>query len=101
MNAPADLVKVISTAPDEVMGYKAYTLGSFSFRRDDISRTSAGTPAMDVHFRTPWTLVIFCAHSCETAHGDFFTVASILMRCSVRSITINQWTCMPDRITAP
>ena len=35
MNAPADLAKVIATAPDAVMGYKAYTLGSFSFRRDE------------------------------------------------------------------
>ena len=35
MNAPADLANVIASAPDKTMGYKAFTLGSFTFRRDE------------------------------------------------------------------
>ena len=34
MNAPADIVKVLASAPDGTHGYKSFTLGAFSFRRD-------------------------------------------------------------------
>ena len=35
MNAPADLAQVIASQPDATMGYKSFTLGSFTFRRDE------------------------------------------------------------------
>jgi len=35
MNAPADLAKVIASAPDATLGYRSFTLGSFKFRRDE------------------------------------------------------------------
>jgi hypothetical protein len=35
MNAPADLFKVNASTPDAVHGYKSYTLGAFTFRRDE------------------------------------------------------------------
>ena len=35
MNAPADLSKVNASAADAVHGYKSYTLGGFTFRRDE------------------------------------------------------------------
>ena len=35
MNAPADIIKVLASPPDATMGYRAYTLGSFNFRRDE------------------------------------------------------------------
>jgi Hydroquinone 1,2-dioxygenase large subunit N-terminal len=35
MNAPAELAKVLATAPDATLGYKSFTLGSFTFRRDE------------------------------------------------------------------
>jgi hypothetical protein len=35
MNAPAELAPVIVTDPDPVLGYRSFTLGSFSFRRDE------------------------------------------------------------------
>jgi Hydroquinone 1,2-dioxygenase large subunit N-terminal len=35
MNAAADIVKVLASAPDATHGYKSFTLGAFSFRRDE------------------------------------------------------------------
>ena len=35
MNAPAELAHVLATAPDATLGYKSFTLGSFTFRRDE------------------------------------------------------------------
>jgi len=35
MNAPAELAKVIASQPDATLGYKTFTLGSFTFRRDE------------------------------------------------------------------
>lgn len=35
MNATADLAKVQATAPDATLGYQAFQLGSFGFRRDE------------------------------------------------------------------
>ena len=35
MNAPADLAAVIASQPHATLGYKAFTLGSFRFRRDE------------------------------------------------------------------
>ena len=35
MNAPAELANVIASQPDATLGYKAFTLGSFGFRRDE------------------------------------------------------------------
>jgi hypothetical protein len=35
MNAPAELARVLATAPDATLGYKSFTLGSFTFRRDE------------------------------------------------------------------
>ena len=49
MNAPAELAKVIASQPDAALGYKDFTLGSFSFRRDEYFahitwKTSDGRP---------------------------------------------------------
>ena len=35
MNAPTEITKVLASTPDAVMGYKTFTLGSFTFRRDE------------------------------------------------------------------
>lgn len=35
MNAPAELAAVLSSPPDPTFGYRSYTLGSFTFRRDE------------------------------------------------------------------
>jgi hypothetical protein len=35
MNAPAELAKVIASAPHGTFGYKDFTLGSFTFKRDE------------------------------------------------------------------
>ena len=35
MNAPADIAQVVASQPDATLGYKTFTLGSFSFRRDE------------------------------------------------------------------
>ncbi len=35
MNAPADLAHVIASQPDATLGYKAFELGGFKFRRDE------------------------------------------------------------------
>lgn len=35
MNAPAELAHVLASAPDATHGYKTFTLGSFTFRRDE------------------------------------------------------------------
>ena len=35
MNAPADISKAFASNPDDVMGYREFTLGSFKFRRDE------------------------------------------------------------------
>ena len=35
MNAPSEITKVLASTPDATMGYRAYTLGSFNFRRDE------------------------------------------------------------------
>ena len=35
MNAPTEITKVLASAPDSTMGYRAFTLGSFTFRRDE------------------------------------------------------------------
>jgi hypothetical protein len=35
MNAPAELAEVLATAPDATLGYRSFTLGSFTFRRDE------------------------------------------------------------------
>ena len=35
MNAPADIARVIASQPDATLGYKSFTLGSFTFRRDE------------------------------------------------------------------
>ena len=35
MNAPTEIAKVVSTGPDPTLGYRSFTLGSFSFRRDE------------------------------------------------------------------
>ena len=35
MNAPAGSEQVIASAPDERLGYRSFTLGSFGFRRDE------------------------------------------------------------------
>ena len=35
MNAPTDIAKVLASTPDTLNGYKTFTLGSFSFRRDE------------------------------------------------------------------
>lgn len=35
MNAPADITKVLASAPDATLGYKSFTLGAFNFRRDE------------------------------------------------------------------
>ena len=35
MNAPSDIIKVLASTPDATMGYRAFTLGSFNFRRDE------------------------------------------------------------------
>ena len=35
MNAPAAIAPVIASQPDATHGYKAYTLGAFTFRRDE------------------------------------------------------------------
>ena len=62
MNAPADLAKVIASAPDATHGYKSFTLGGFSFRRDEyfahISWTTARRPAA---LATRWTSATSCA----------------------------------------
>ena len=86
MNAPAELAKVLATAPDATHGYKSFTLGSFTFRRDEyfahiswktrdgrplshtmdagttsISPTSAGRRATAGRCRTRWTRATSCA----------------------------------------
>ena len=35
MNAPTELAKVIASQPDATLGYQSFTLGSFTFRRDE------------------------------------------------------------------
>ena len=35
MNAPSEITKVLASTPDATMGYRAYTLGSFNFHRDE------------------------------------------------------------------
>ena len=35
MNAPAEIIKVLASKPEAVLGYKSFTLGSFGFRRDE------------------------------------------------------------------
>jgi hypothetical protein len=35
MNAPADLATVIASQPDAALGYNTFTLGSFTFHRDE------------------------------------------------------------------
>ena len=35
MNAPTELAQVIASQPDATMGYRTFTLGAFTFRRDE------------------------------------------------------------------
>ena len=35
MSAPAEITKVMASAPDTTLGYKSFQLGSFGFRRDE------------------------------------------------------------------
>ena len=35
MNAPTELARVLASQPDPTLGYRTFTLGSFSFARDE------------------------------------------------------------------
>jgi len=85
MNAPSEITKVLASTPDATMGYRAYTLGSFNFHRDEYFAhitwtTRDGRPlshTMDIGN-------FLRALMRDVAWGFFFTAGSISTMCLAR-----------------
>jgi hypothetical protein len=54
-------LKVNASTPDAVHGYKSYTLGAFTFRRDEYFAHIGWTTATAARSRTRWTSRTSCA----------------------------------------